>query len=194
MIKSNENQFSVILICRFLSVSRSFYNTYRQRPLSERQEANRFFAIEINRVFDDETGQLGASKIARRLHDQGKITGLQGVARIMHNKGWWAKRPGNTRRPTTNSHLLKFRECAEPGSGSAWILVASSHIETAYYRACCLRRENAIGRCRWRKVIAVTILYIPLLGNYGMCRDILIKILYAAKWLKPHKCWLGAIN
>ncbi|WP_347989938.1 hypothetical protein [Methylomonas sp. AM2-LC] len=31
-------------------------------------------------------------------------------------------------------------------------------------------------------------------ANYGICRDILIKMLYAAKWLQPHKCGSGAIN
>jgi putative transposase len=105
MIKSNENQFSVILMCRLLSVSRSCCYTYRQRPLSERDEANPFLAIEIKRVFDDEKGQLGAPRIARRLHDEGKTAGLQRVARIMHNKGWWAK-ASRKYKATNNKHSL----------------------------------------------------------------------------------------
>ena len=60
MIKPNENQFRTGLMCRLLSVSRSGYYSWKQRPPSDRDRANQLLAAEIKRVFDDENGRPGA--------------------------------------------------------------------------------------------------------------------------------------
>jgi hypothetical protein len=74
MIKSNGNEFSIGLMyplheykCRLLSVSRSGYYSWKQRPPSDRDRANQLLTVEIKRVFDDEKGRPGAPRIAKRL-------------------------------------------------------------------------------------------------------------------------------
>ena len=73
MIKTNETHFPVGMMCRLLSVSRSGYYGWKQRPPSDRDRANQLLTAEIKRVFDDEKGRPGAPRIARRLRDEGKI-------------------------------------------------------------------------------------------------------------------------
>ena len=53
MIKSNEMYFTVGVMCRLLSVSRSGYYSWRSRPLSERDQENQRLLIDIKRVFDE---------------------------------------------------------------------------------------------------------------------------------------------
>lgn len=63
MIKANENQFTVCVMCRMLSVSRSGYYGWKQRSPSDRDKANQILANEIKRVFDDEKGRPGSPRI-----------------------------------------------------------------------------------------------------------------------------------
>ena len=81
MIKSNENQFHIGLMCRLLSVSRSGYYGWKQRPPSDGGRANQLLAAEIKRVFDDEKGRPGAPRTARRLQDEGGAAGRHRIAR-----------------------------------------------------------------------------------------------------------------
>ena len=62
MIKTKENQFSVGMMCRMLSVSCGGYYSWRDRPSSRRDQANRMLAAEIKRVFNDEKGPPGSPK------------------------------------------------------------------------------------------------------------------------------------
>ncbi|MGZ4978019.1 MAG: hypothetical protein ACXV8O_12760 [Methylobacter sp.] len=57
MIKGNEDHFPVGMMCRMLSVSRSGYYGWKNRPLSCREQANQKLVVEIKRVFDDEKGR-----------------------------------------------------------------------------------------------------------------------------------------
>jgi transposase InsO family protein len=91
MIKANENQFRIGLMCRLLSVSRSGYYGWKQRPPSGRGRANQLLAAEIKRVFDDEKGRAGAPRVAHRLKAEGVLGGRHRVARIMRDNGLRAK-------------------------------------------------------------------------------------------------------
>lgn len=50
MIKANEGQFPVELMCRMLAVSRSGYYDWKHRPLSDRGEANKLLANDIKHI------------------------------------------------------------------------------------------------------------------------------------------------
>ena len=56
MIKTNESQHPVGMMCRLMAVSRSGYYDWRHRPISDRRQADLVLAIEVKRVFDDEKG------------------------------------------------------------------------------------------------------------------------------------------
>jgi putative transposase len=91
MIKTNEKQFPVGLMCRLLSVSRSGYYGWKQRPPSDREPANQLLKAEIKRVFDDGKGRPGAPRITRRLKEEGIFAGRHRIARIMRDNRWRAK-------------------------------------------------------------------------------------------------------
>jgi putative transposase len=106
MIKPNENDFPVCMMCSLLSVSRSGYYAWKHRPPSGREQSNRLLAAEIKRVFDDEKGRGGAPRVARRLQDEGTPAGRHRVARIMRDNGWRAKAARKYKATTNSKHSL----------------------------------------------------------------------------------------
>ncbi|WP_446810587.1 IS3 family transposase [Methylomonas sp. 2BW1-5-20] len=106
MIKANEDQFPVGLMCRLLTVSRSGYYDWKCRPLSDRGEANKWLANEIKRIFEDEKGRPGSPRITQRLQDEGKSAGRHRVARIMRSHGWRAKAAKKYKATTNSNHSL----------------------------------------------------------------------------------------
>jgi transposase InsO family protein len=106
MIKANEDQFPVGLMCRLLTVSRSGYYDWKCRPLSDRGEANKWLANEIKRIFEDEKGRPGSPRMTQRLQDEGKSAGRHRVARIMRSHGWRAKAAKKYKATTNSNHSL----------------------------------------------------------------------------------------
>jgi putative transposase len=106
MIKSNENQFRIGLMCRLLSVSRSGYYSWKQRPPSDRDRAGQLLAAEIKRVFDDEKGRPGAPRTAKRPQDEGRTAGRHRMAKIMRDNGWRAKAAKKYKATTNSKHSL----------------------------------------------------------------------------------------
>ena len=106
MIKTNENQFSVGMMCRMLSVSRSGYYSWRDRPPSSREQANQMLATEIKGVFDDEKGRPGSPRISRRLQKEGIPASRHRVAKIMRENGWRAKATKKYKATTNSNHSL----------------------------------------------------------------------------------------
>ena len=106
MIKANENQFPVGMMCRMVSVSRSGYYGWKHRPHSDRDKANQLLANEIKRVFDDEKGRPGSPRITRRLQEEGKSARQHRVAKIMRINGWRAKAVKKYKATTNSNHSL----------------------------------------------------------------------------------------
>ena len=106
MIETNENQFSVGMMCRMLSVSRSGYYDWKHRPLSDRNQANQLLTAEVKRVFDDEKGRPGSPRIARRLQEEGIPASRHSVAKIMRDNGWRAKAAKKYKATTNSNHSL----------------------------------------------------------------------------------------
>jgi putative transposase len=106
MIETNENQFSVGMMCRMLSVSGSGYYDWKHRPLSDRNQANQLLTAEVKSVFDDEKGRPGSPRIARRLQEEGIPASRHSVAKIMRDNGWRAKAAKKYKATTNSNHSL----------------------------------------------------------------------------------------
>ena len=85
MFKNNEMYFTVGVMCRLLSVSRSGYYSWRSRPLSDRDQANQLLLIDIKRVFDEEKGRPGSPRISKRLQDEGKPASRHRVVKLIRD-------------------------------------------------------------------------------------------------------------
>lgn len=106
MIKSNDEQFPVNMMCRMLSVSRSGYYAWNHRPQSDRSQANKLLADDIKRIFDDEKERSGSPRITKLLQEEGKSVGRHRVARLMRNNNWRAKAAKKYKATTNSNHTL----------------------------------------------------------------------------------------
>jgi len=106
MIKGNEEYFPVGMMCRLLSVSRSGYYGWKNRPLSVRAQADQKLVTEIKRIFDDEKGRPGSPRISRRLQEEGKSASRHRVAKLMKDNGLRAKAAKKYKATTNSNHSL----------------------------------------------------------------------------------------
>ena len=106
MIKKHENSFSLSMMCRALTVSRSGYSGWRQRPASRRQQSNDRLTEEIKRIFDDEKSRVGSPRIARRMRLEGRPANRKRIAKIMQKNGWRAKAAKKFKATTNSRHNL----------------------------------------------------------------------------------------
>ncbi|MCF7965690.1 MAG: IS3 family transposase [Methylobacter tundripaludum] len=106
MIKGNEDHYPVGMMCRLLSVSRSGYYSWKNRPLSDRDQANQKLLTEIKRVFEDEKGRPGSPRISRRLQEEGKPASRHRVAKLMKDNGLRAKAAKKYKATTNSNHSL----------------------------------------------------------------------------------------
>lgn len=106
MIKGNEDHFPVGMMCRMLSVSSSGYYSWKNRPLSDRNQANQKLLTEIKRVFEDENRRPGSPRISRRLQEEGKPASRHRVAKLMKDNDLRAKAAKKYKATTNSNHSL----------------------------------------------------------------------------------------
>lgn len=106
MIKENENDFSVRMMCRLLCVSHSGYYDWRDRRPSSRSQENKKLAEKIKEIFGKEKRRSGAKRIAELLRAQGSGVGRHRVARIMRSNGWRARAAKKYKATTNSNHSL----------------------------------------------------------------------------------------
>ncbi len=106
MIKQNESEFNVSMMCRLLSVSRSHYYTWKHRKPSGREQANAALTDKIKAIFDGEKKRSGSPRITRDLRDGGIVVGRHRVARIMRKNGLRAKAARKYKATTNSDHKL----------------------------------------------------------------------------------------
>jgi len=106
MIKENIAQHSVRMMCRLLTVSPSGYYDWVDRPLSLRACDNLELAKGVKALFEKEKGRAGAVRITKRLRAQGTRVGHNRVARIMKERGWYARAAKKYKATTNSRHNL----------------------------------------------------------------------------------------
>ena len=106
MIQRHESQHTVALMCRVLTVSRSGYYGWRDRPPSDRAQANTRLAADVQRVFVEHQGRAGAPRIAQQLRDEGQVVGQNRVAHVMRAEQLRAKAAKKYKATTNSNHNL----------------------------------------------------------------------------------------
>lgn len=106
MIKQNNQDFPVRMMCKMLSVSASGYYDWQNRPLSMRAQKNIELTEKIKVIFYEERLRVGAKRIAKRLKAEGKAVSRHRIALIMRLNGWRAKAAKKFKATTNSNHKL----------------------------------------------------------------------------------------
>ncbi len=106
MISENKRFFSMKMMCRAFSVSRSGYYIWEKQLKSLRLEENKKLADAIKTIYDDEKQRVGSPRITKRLNASGCAVGRNRVARIMRQEGWRAKGVKKFKATTNSRHSL----------------------------------------------------------------------------------------
>jgi putative transposase len=85
LIVHYEGEFSISLMCRVLSVSRSGYYSWKKRKLSKRQQRREQFELLIKDTYEDFLSRYGSRRITKELNAAGIPCSLNFVANIMHD-------------------------------------------------------------------------------------------------------------
>ena len=93
-------------MCRLLSVSRSGYYDWRDRPIPPRTRADEALLGAIRRVYDDHKGRLGSPRITHELRNEGQRVGENRIARLMRANVLRAKAARRYKATTNSAHNL----------------------------------------------------------------------------------------
>jgi transposase InsO family protein len=99
-----EDEFPVKRLCEVLDVSESGYYAWLNRPLSQREQANRGLGERIQAIWQQFRGIYGAPRIHAELQDQGEVVGHNRVARLMQHLGLRGKGSRKGQPRTTQSN------------------------------------------------------------------------------------------
>jgi len=108
-IRRHVQEFTVLVMCRVLGVSRSGYYAWRKRPPSERERADHELAQLIRATHERSRGTYGSPRIHAELQAQGCQVGRKRVARLMRCQALVARR---RRRFKVTTHALSGRPVA----------------------------------------------------------------------------------
>ncbi|MEZ4666324.1 MAG: IS3 family transposase [Anaerolineae bacterium] len=98
-----EDAFPVNRLCEVLDVSESGYYAWLNRPLSQREQANRGLGERIQAIWQRFRGRYGAPRIHAELQAEGEVVGHNRVARLMQHLGLRGKGSGKHQPFTTQS-------------------------------------------------------------------------------------------
>jgi putative transposase len=101
LIETERASFSVPLMCRVLSVSRSGYYDWRGRPPSQRERTDANLTEQIRQIHDRSRRTYGYPRVHAELRAIGIRCGRKRVARLMRKAGLRGCLRGRRRRRTT---------------------------------------------------------------------------------------------
>jgi transposase InsO family protein len=90
---AHESEHEVKRMCRVLGVSRSGYYTWRNRPKSQRTQANETLLVRIREEYQLSHKTYGSPRIHAALHKKGVRCSRKRVARLMHLDQIAARKP-----------------------------------------------------------------------------------------------------
>jgi transposase InsO family protein len=86
-IEAHRQDWGVARMCDLLSVSRSGYHAWRQRPTSARDTRNEELLPKIHRIYREGEGEYGSPTICHALRQEGHLVNHKRIARLMRDIG-----------------------------------------------------------------------------------------------------------
>jgi transposase InsO family protein len=126
-VHEHRETFRVGVMCEVLRVSRSGYYAWRERPHSEREQANRQLLRAIERVHAESRGAYGSPRVHQALRRGGVSCGRHRVARLMREEGLRGKAKQRFRSIATkrsempSAPNLLARSFSAPAPDRAWV-------------------------------------------------------------------------
>jgi transposase-like protein len=99
-----EDEFPLSRVCEVLCVSESGYYAWRNRPASQREQANQGLGERIPVIWQQFRGIYAAPRIHAELQERGEVVGHNRVARLMQHLGLRGKGSGKRQPRTTQSN------------------------------------------------------------------------------------------
>ncbi len=100
-IRTYRSSWPISRMCRVVGVSSSGYYGWRQRPESQRAQANRRLTIKIKTIYQHSRQTYGSPRVHAELNEQGDRCGRHRVARLMRLAGLRAAQTRRRRQTTT---------------------------------------------------------------------------------------------
>ena len=107
-VEANRDVFSIVRMCRLLAVSRTGYCQWRQRPLSERAQANVILDARVSEIHAASGRSYGRPRIERDLRNQGLLVGHERVRQSLLRQGLCPvyKRPYRVTTDSDHAHPI----------------------------------------------------------------------------------------
>ncbi len=103
-IRRHRREYSVLVMCRVLEVSRSGYYAWVRRPECRRGREDRRLLTQIRMINSESRRTYGSPRIHGELRDQGFCHSRKRVTRLMHNHGIRSIRAKQFRVTTQSKH------------------------------------------------------------------------------------------
>jgi transposase InsO family protein len=102
-ISDHREEFEITVMCRVLTVSRSGYYAWRNRPSSARKMADQELSQQIKEIHQQSRQTYGSPRIQVELAENGVNCGQKRVARLMRQEELFAQQSRKFRVTTTDS-------------------------------------------------------------------------------------------
>ncbi len=91
VIEAHRAEFTVVLMCRVLSVSRAGFYAWLKRPVSERGRRRALVGEAVEQTYVQYKKRYGAPRIGVELNEQGIGCSVNHVAELLHERGLRAR-------------------------------------------------------------------------------------------------------
>ncbi len=132
-IEVEKADYPVRMLCRCLSVSRSGYYAWRERPVSSRTQQDARLRVEIAASHSASRRTYGSPRIIRDLREGGHRVSRKRVARLMRELGIEGRRKRRFRATTDSKHRfpvapnLLMRDFDVDAPNTAWVTDIERH-------------------------------------------------------------------
>ena len=103
-IKKHSLDYSVTVLCQFMTVPRSCYYEWLDSPRTEREKENEKLIEILIVLFEKGRGVYGTRRLKNKLAEQGIVASRRRIGRLMRQAGLWCKTKKKFKATTDSKH------------------------------------------------------------------------------------------